>query len=66
MPGSVADLKSPRPLDEGDHLHDPVLPVTERDRPCHEVVGEGEGVVEEVKEDAQEGLHGPRRAGWHK
>lgn len=57
MSGTVTDLKSPDPLDERDHLQNPVFPMTKRYRRCDEIIGEGELVVEEMKEDVEEDSH---------
>ena len=45
MPGSMTNLKDAPPLDKRDNTPHPILPATQRDRGCHQVVGKGEWVV---------------------
>jgi hypothetical protein len=54
MSWSVTDLENPSPFDERNHLQNPFFPMTKRNRRRHEIVGEGELVIEEMKKDSEE------------
>ena len=56
MPGSMTEFEDASPFDEWQNAKDPVFPPAERDRPCNEVVGEGERMIEQVEEKAHEAL----------
>jgi hypothetical protein len=53
----MTDLKDAPALDKRDNAQHPILPATQRDRGCHQVVGKGKGVIKQIKEKAQEGTH---------
>jgi len=57
MAGSVADLESLGPFNEGDYFQYPVFPVTKRNACRDEIVSEGELVIKKVEEDAQKFSH---------
>jgi hypothetical protein len=55
--GSMADLESPGPFDKGNYFHDPVFPMTKRNKCRDEIVGEGELVIQEMEEDTEKKAH---------
>jgi hypothetical protein len=54
MSGAVTKFEDARPLDEGERRFCPLDPMAERDDPCDRVVGEGQAVVEVVKEKVEQ------------
>jgi hypothetical protein len=57
MSGSMTDLKDSLPLNEGNHAQDPILPPAHGNSCRDQVVREGELVIEQAKEEAQEWFH---------
>lgn len=66
MTGSVTDLESPGPLDERDHFHDPVFPMTERYDPGNKVISKSELMIENLEEDPEYCFHRAQAIVLHK
>ena len=55
--GTMTKLQNVSPADKWSNASDPVIPHPKRYDPCYQVICEGKGMVQELKEDPHEMAH---------
>jgi len=58
MTGAMSQLKDVSPVDKWQNASSPVFPLAKRYDRSDQVVGEGKGMIKQVKEDLHEFTHG--------